>query len=77
VPNRSLTVEQVLTLLAQTPPCIATLSAGLAPAQLQGAPAPGEWSANEVLAHLQSGRGDPDVILSPATDYSCRTSLTV
>jgi hypothetical protein len=54
VPNRSLTVEQILTLLAQTPPRIAALTAGLAPAQLQIAPAPDQWSANEVLAHLRA-----------------------
>jgi hypothetical protein len=54
VPNRSLTIEQVLTLLAATPPRIAELTAGLAPAQLQAAPAPAEWSINEVLAHLRA-----------------------
>ena len=41
-------------MLAATPPRIAALTAGLAPAQLQAAPAPGEWSVNEVLAHLRS-----------------------
>jgi hypothetical protein len=52
--NRSLTVEQVLTLLTETPPRLAALTAGLAPAQLHAAPNPGEWSANDVLAHLRS-----------------------
>jgi hypothetical protein len=54
VPNRSLTTEQVLALLTETPLRIAALTAGLLPAQLQAAPAPGEWSANEVLAHLRA-----------------------
>jgi hypothetical protein len=54
VPSRPLAIEQVLNLLAAAPPRIAALTAGLAPAQLQAAPAPGEWSANEVLAHLRA-----------------------
>jgi hypothetical protein len=41
-------------MLAATPPRIAALTAGLAPAQLQAPPAPGEWSANQVLAHLRA-----------------------
>lgn len=48
------TIEQILTLLAETPPRIAALTAGQTPAQLRTAPNPGEWSANEVLAHLRS-----------------------
>jgi hypothetical protein len=54
VPGRSLTIEQVLALLAETPPRIAALTAGLPAAQLLVPPEPGEWSANEVLAHLRS-----------------------
>jgi len=54
VPNKSLTTEQVLTLLAATPRRIAALTAGLAPAQLHTTPNPGEWSANDVLAHLSA-----------------------
>lgn len=54
MPERSLTIEQVLTMLAETPPRIAALTAGLAPAQLHTAPNPDEWSANDVLAHLRS-----------------------
>jgi hypothetical protein len=41
-------------MLAAAPPRIAALTAGLAPAQLQAEPAPGEWPANEVLAHLRA-----------------------
>jgi hypothetical protein len=54
VPNKTLTVEQTLALLAETPRRIAALTAGLAPAQLQVTPAPDAWSANEVLAHLRA-----------------------
>ena len=52
MPNRSLTIEQVLTMLAATPPRIAALTAPLVPVQLHTAP--DEWSANEVLAHLRA-----------------------
>jgi hypothetical protein len=41
-------------MLAATPPRITALTAGLGPAQLHTAPAPDEWSANEVLAHLRA-----------------------
>ncbi len=54
MPSRSLTIEQVLTLLAETPPRLEALTAGLAPAQLQTAPNDDEWSANDVLAHLRA-----------------------
>jgi hypothetical protein len=49
-----LTVEQVLALLSEAPPRIAAITTGLTPQQLRAAPAVGEWSANEVLAHLRS-----------------------
>jgi hypothetical protein len=54
VPSRSLTIEQILTILAETPPRIAALTAGLATSQLHTAPNPDEWSANDVLAHLRA-----------------------
>lgn len=54
MPDRSLTIEQVLTLLAQTPPRIAALTTSLTPDQLRTSPKQGEWSANDVLAHLRS-----------------------
>jgi hypothetical protein len=54
VPNQTLTVAQVLDLLAETPRRIEALAAGLAPARLRSAPARDEWSANEVLAHLRA-----------------------
>ncbi len=52
--SKLLTIDQILTILAQTPPRIAALTAGLAPAQLHTAPNPDEWSANDVLAHLRA-----------------------
>ena len=54
MPSRLFTSAQVLTMLAAPPPRITALTAGLAPAPLQTAPAPDQWSANEVLAHLRA-----------------------
>lgn len=54
VAGRLLAVEEILTLLAEAPPRIAALTAGLSPAQLRARPTPDEWSANDVLAHLRS-----------------------
>ncbi len=54
MPSRSLTNEQVLTLLAETPLRIAALTAGLTPAQLHTTPNHDGWSANDVLAHLRA-----------------------
>lgn len=50
----TLITEQTLTLLAETPGRIAALTADLSPAQLQTRPAPDEWSAVDVLAHLRA-----------------------
>ena len=50
----ALTIEQILTLLSAGPSQIAEATIGLTEAQLHAAPSPGEWSANEVLAHLRS-----------------------
>jgi hypothetical protein len=54
MPNTSLTIERVLTLLRETPTRIAALTADLSPEALQRRPTPAEWSANEVLAHLRA-----------------------
>ena len=54
MPNTSLTTEQVLTLLAETPRRIAALTADLSLEKLQMSPTPDEWSANELLAHLRA-----------------------
>jgi hypothetical protein len=47
-------IDQILTLLADQPKTIATLTAGLPEARLHRPPARGEWSVNDVLAHLRS-----------------------
>lgn len=54
MPSRSLTPEQTLSLLAETPQRLAALAEGLTAAQLRAAPTPDEWSANDVLAHLRA-----------------------
>jgi hypothetical protein len=54
MPSRVMTVEQILTVLRETPQCLAALSRPATSAQLRTAPEPGEWSATEVLAHLRS-----------------------
>jgi hypothetical protein len=54
MPKETLTVEQVLTMLAAGPSRIAALTADMPPTLLQARPTPDEWSANEVLAHLRA-----------------------
>lgn len=54
MPRKILSIEQALALLAQTPPRIAEITAGLTTAQLHSSPGPDKWSANEVLADLRS-----------------------
>ena len=49
-----LTIDQLLTQLAEQPTTIGALTAGLSRARLQRGPSRGEWSVNEVLAHLRS-----------------------
>lgn len=48
------TIEGVVTSLREAPARIATVSEGVAPERLRAAPAEGEWSAVEVLAHLRA-----------------------
>lgn len=48
------TNEELLTMLAEAPSRIGALTADLTTAQLHTPPGPGEWSANDVLAHLRS-----------------------
>jgi len=50
----SLTIEQALTVLAETPRRLDALTDGLAPAQLRTSPGPDDWSANDVLVHLRA-----------------------
>jgi hypothetical protein len=52
--HKELAVEQILALLAVAPPRIVARTAGLADDRLRAAPGPGEWSANEVLAHMRA-----------------------
>lgn len=47
-------IEQILTMLEATPQRLADLTAGIPAAQLLTPPAPGEWSARDVLAHLRA-----------------------
>ena len=54
MPEKRLTVVQVLSLLTETPTRIGSATDGLSSKSLRAAPAPGEWSTNEVLAHLRS-----------------------
>lgn len=52
--RNTLPIDKVLTWLGQTPPRLAVLAAGLTPAQLSTPRGAGEWSANDVLAHLRA-----------------------
>ena len=54
MPRKSFTIVQILSMLAETPRSIAALTAGLAPNLLRATPKDGEWSANEVLAHMRA-----------------------
>jgi DinB family protein len=49
-----LTIDEVLTRLAEQPREITAFTAGLPRARLHRAPGQGEWSVNDVLAHLRS-----------------------
>jgi hypothetical protein len=49
-----LTIDQVLTSLTEQPKAIAALTSGLPRARLHRSPSRGEWSLNDVLAHLRS-----------------------
>ena len=50
----TLTIEQLLTMLAAAPPSIAALTAGVDATWLHTAPSAAEWSTNDILAHLRS-----------------------
>lgn len=49
-----LTADNVVVALEKQPQTIAELTAELSPKALRLPPAPGEWSLNDVLAHLRS-----------------------
>ena len=50
----TLTMEQIIPLIEAAPARIAGFTDGLTEIQLHSVPTPGEWSANDVLAHLRS-----------------------
>jgi DinB superfamily len=52
--NKYLPIDKILAILKETPPRLTTLISGLMPVQLQTAPSAGEWSVNDVLAHLRA-----------------------
>jgi hypothetical protein len=52
--DKYLSIDKILSILKETPPHLAKLTAGVASAQLQNALTVGEWSVNEVLAHLRA-----------------------
>jgi DinB family protein len=54
VREKTLTIEQALSMLAEAPRRIAALTARVEPARLGAPPNEGEWSANDVLAHLRA-----------------------
>lgn len=54
MPDKTLTPEQCLILLSATPSRIAEFTVGLSLVQLHAPLKPGEWSANDILAHLRA-----------------------
>ena len=52
--DQPLTIDQVLTRLEEQPESIAALTADLPRARLHRPPSRGEWSVNDMLAHLRS-----------------------
>lgn len=52
--ERQFTTQQMLSMLTEGPPRIAQLTTEMTPAQLRTGPGEGEWSANDVLAHIRS-----------------------
>ena len=52
--ERPLNIVKILTMLAEAPPLLSSITAGMVPAQLRTSPGQGEWSAVGVLAHMRS-----------------------
>jgi hypothetical protein len=65
-----LTIDQVLTRLAEQPKAIATLTAGLPRARLHTAPSRGEWSVNQ---EHQLPRAGIRALVSRLFEAACRT----
>jgi hypothetical protein len=49
---KTISIEQLLSMLEHSPALIESLTAGMSASQLRQRPSPDEWSANEVLAHI-------------------------
>jgi DinB superfamily len=49
-----MTMEQILSILRDTPERLRGLTGDLTEAELHAAPEPGEWSVTEIAAHLRS-----------------------
>ena len=67
MPRPSLTKDEALTILEESPRRIAAATAGVAPARLRGARILGVWTAVDILAHLRAcadARGDviPEIL---------------
>jgi DinB superfamily len=54
MPRPLMTVEQILSILRDTPDRVSGLTGDLTEAKLHAAPEPGEWSVTEIAAHLRS-----------------------
>ena len=54
MPRPLLAVDAIMAILPATVPRITELTEGLTRADLHAAPSPGEWSVNDVLAHLRA-----------------------
>ena len=52
--RQPMTVEQILSILRETPDRLSGLTVDLAEAKLRATPEPGEWSVTEIAAHLRS-----------------------
>ena len=52
--SRSMTIEQILAILRETPSRLSVVTGDATETQLHASPHPGEWSAVDVLAHLRS-----------------------
>jgi hypothetical protein len=54
VPRRELTVDEIMTMLPLTVPCLIEITREMSPHQLRQPPGAGEWSINEIVAHLRT-----------------------
>lgn len=54
MPRQLMRIEQVLSILQETPGRLTVLTEGATEAQLHTSPEPDEWSVTEILAHLRA-----------------------